>query len=139
MSGAGSSSAGELSLARRRSASSAGPSAMMTSLGGCSGRSLADREALGDQLDCARVGWVACAGFRLAAEVAYVRAGDRQLGVPEHGYVIVVWKAPPSAGPPLRPPIVAVGEDGSRLTGLNPGRHVDSLTWAAVEAALAGD
>lgn len=85
------------------------------------------------------VGWVACAGFRLAREVAYLQAGGRRIQVPRHGYAIVVWKAPPSPGSPARPPIVAAGEDGSRLTELSPRSHLDSLTWAAIEAASAED
>lgn len=135
--GGGSGGSGrELSLAGRPSASLAGPAAMLTPLGECSGRSLADREALGREPDFAHVGWVASAGFRCAAEVAYVLAGPRRIKVPGHGYVIVAWKAPPRSGPPRRPLVVAVAADGSRLTELGSGSYVDSLTWAAVEAAI---
>ena len=35
--------------------------------------------------------------------------------VPEHGYVIIVWKSPTAALPSARPRIAAVGRDGSVL------------------------
>jgi hypothetical protein len=57
--------------------------------------------------------------------------------VPGHGYVIVAWKAPPGSVPPRRPLVVSVAADGSRLTEFGSGSYVDSLTWAAVEAAIA--
>jgi hypothetical protein len=73
---------------------------MMTILSGSAGRSRADREARGRYPDdLAEVGWVACATFRVAAEVAHLQVGARQIKVPGHGYVIVAWKAPPSPGP----------------------------------------
>jgi hypothetical protein len=40
---------------------------------------------------------------------------------------------------PARPTVAAIGEDGSRLTELGPRDHLDSLTWAAVEAAIEGN
>ena len=132
--GGGSGGAGmKLLLAGRPSASRAGPASMMTSLGGSSVRSRADWEAQGPQRDLADVGWVACATFRVATEVAHLQVGARRIKVPRHGYVIVAWKAPPSSLPPLRPPIVAVGEDGSRLTELGPNDHLDRLSWAFLE------
>lgn len=68
--------------ARRPSASRAGPAAMMTSLSGCAGRSRSDREAQGDQRDLGRVDWVACAMFRVAAEVAHLEVGARRIKIP---------------------------------------------------------
>lgn len=124
----------KLLLAGRPSASRAGPASMMTILSGCAGRSRADREAQGRyQDDFAEVGWAACAMFRVAAEVAYLQVGARQIKVPGHGYVIVAWKAPPSPVSPPRPPIAAISEDGRRLTELGPNDHLDSLTWASLQ------
>jgi len=119
--------------AGRPSASRAGPASMMTSLSGCSGRSRADREAQGSRGDFASVGWVACAMFRVATEVAQLQVGTRRIEVPQHGHVIVAWKAPPSSVSPLRPPIAAVSGDGFKLTELSPNGHLDSLTWASLE------
>lgn len=137
--GAGGGRGRELSLAGRPSVSQAGSTAMMTAFSGCSGRSRADREGLSDHGDYTRVEWVTCAGFRLATEVACLQVGARQITVPPHGYVIVSWKAPPSPAEPARPPIAAIGADGSQLTELGSGNPLDSLTWAAIEAAIAGD
>jgi hypothetical protein len=132
--GGGSGSAGmKLLLAGRPSASRAGPASMMTSLGGSSVRSRADREAQGFQRDLADVGWVASARFRVATEVANLQVGARRIKVLRHGYVIVAWKARLPSSPPPRPPIVAVGENGSRLTELGPNDQLDSLTWASLE------
>ena len=129
---------GELLLTGRPSASRAGPASLMTSLSGCSVRSSADRAARGRPGDLADVGWVACAMFRVGVEVAYLQAGARRVEVPWHGYVVVAWKAPPVSDVPARPAVAAIGEDGSRLTGLGPRDYLDSLTWAAVEAAIEG-
>jgi hypothetical protein len=132
--GGGSRGAGtKLLLAGRPSASRVGSASVMTRRGGPSVRSRADRKAQDPQLGFARVGWVASAEFRVATEVAYLQVGARRIKVPQHGYVIVAWKAPPSSLPPRRPPIVAAGEDGSRLTELGPNDHLDSLSWASLE------
>jgi len=130
---------GELLLTGRPSASRAGPASLMTSLSGCSVRSSADRAARGRPGDFADVGWVACAMFRVGVEVAYLQAGARRVEVPWHGYVVVAWKASPVSEVPARPPVAAIGEDGSRITGLGPRDSLDSLTWAAVEAAIEGN
>lgn len=120
-------------LTSRPSASQAGPASMMTNLSGCSARSHAEREARDYQQDLAEVGWVACAMFRVAAEVVYLQVGTRLIKVPQHGHVIVAWKAPPSSVSPRRPPIAAVGGDGVNLTELGPDSHLDSLTWTSLE------
>lgn len=130
---------GNFLLTGRPSASRAGPASLMTSLSGCSVRSSADRDAQGRPGDFTDVGWVACAMFRAAAEVAYLQAGTRRIVVPWHGYVVVAWKAPPASEIPARPPVAAIGEDGSPLTELGPRDHLDRLTWAAVEAAIEGN
>jgi len=106
---------------------------MMTNLSGCSARSRAEREAQGYQRDLADVGWVACAMFRVAAEVVHLQVGTRLVKVPQHGHVIVAWKAPPSSVPPRRPPIAALSGNGAKLTDLSPNGHLDSLTWASLE------
>lgn len=123
----------ELPLTGRPSASRAGPASMMTSLSGSAGRSRSDREAQGAERGFDRVGWVACAMFRVATEIAHLQVAARRIEVPRHGYVIVVWKAPPSPVSPPRPPIAAISEDGRRLTELGPTEHLDSLTWASLE------
>lgn len=138
--GGGGGSGTELLQADRPSASQAVPASMITSLSGSAVRSRGDREAEGGRPDFTHVGWVACAMFRVAAEVHHLQADARQIKVPQHGYVIVVWKAPPATSGVLpRPPIVAVGEDGSRLSELHPNDHLDSHAWAAIQAAIEGD
>jgi len=137
--GGGSRTGSELLRAGRVSASRARPASMITSMSGCASRSCADREAQGGQQDFLHVGWVACALFRVAAEVQHLQAGARRITVPRHGYVLVAWKAGPGSDVPPRPPIVAVGEDGSRLSELGPNDHLDSYAWAGIEAAIGGD
>lgn len=137
--GGGGGSGSELLVAGRPSASQGGPASVITSMSGTASRSRADREAQGDRRDFSQVGWVACAMFRVAAEVEHLQAGARRITVPEHGYVIIAWKAPPASAFPPRPPIVAVGEDGSVLSELGPGDHLDSRAWADIDAALKGD
>jgi hypothetical protein len=137
--GGGSRTGSELLRAGRLPASRAGPASMITSMSGGASRSRADREAQGGQQDFLHAGWVACALFRVAAEVQQLQAGARRITVPEHGYVLVAWKAGPGSDVPPRPPIVAVGGDGSRLSGLGPGDHLDSCAWAGIEAAIGGD
>jgi hypothetical protein len=98
-------------------------------------RSRADREK-DTGLGVAGAGWVACAGFRLATEVGHLQVGARSIRVPGHGYVIVAWRSSPALA---RPPIVAVGKDGSRLSELGPNDSLDTLTWESVERALLDD
>jgi hypothetical protein len=83
---------------------------MLTSMSGCTSRSRADRQAQRGDPSLAYVGWVASERFRASAEVQYVQVGSRRVTVPEHGYVVVVWKAP-AAPEPAMPPIAAAGQD----------------------------
>jgi hypothetical protein len=136
--GAGGGSGSGVLRAARPSASQAGTASVITSMSGTASRSRAGREAQGDPWDLSQVGWVACAMFRVAAEVRHLQAGARRVTVPEHGYLVIAWKGPPAPLPP-RPPIVAVGEDGSVLSELGSGDHLDSRAWADIEAALGGD
>jgi hypothetical protein len=54
------------------------------------------------------------ARFRAAAEVDKIKAGNRLLTVPFHGYTVIVWQG-------RRPPAVtAIAADGSQLASLNP-------------------
>jgi hypothetical protein len=99
-------------------------------------RSLIDRERLAGGLGMAGAGWVACAGFRLAAEVGAASGQGRPIPVPGHGYAIVAWRSPPALA---RPPIVAVGKDGSQLSELGPHDFLDSLTREGIERALLAD
>jgi hypothetical protein len=134
--GGGSSSAREFSLAGRPSASVHGPTSLMRLMSSSAGRSRADREKDATGLGVAGTGWVACAGFRLATEVGHLQVGARSIPVPGHGYAIVAWRSSPALARPL---IVAVGNDGSRLSELGPNDSLDSLTWKSVERALLDD
>jgi hypothetical protein len=80
-----------------------------------------------------RDGIVGCDYLRVATEVEYIQAGKRRIHVPEHGYVVVVWKSVPTSLLSGRPRIVAVGRDGSVLTELSPGDYFDSLTLAILD------
>ena len=125
--------------AGRPPAGVAGPASMLTYLGGCGGRSRADRAAQGDQLDPSRAGWTAAATFRVATEVTHLQVGARRVEVPEHGHVVVAWKAPAADRPAdrlRRPPITALGADGAILSEFGPDDHLDTLTWAAIEKAV---
>ena len=134
--GGGGSSDLKFALAGRRPAAVTGPASMLTHMGGTAGRSRADREAQGDQLDPSRWGWVACAAFRVAAEVTCLQVGSRRVEVPAHGHVVVAWKAPPTHQRPPRPPITALGADGAILTELGPTGHLDTLSWTAIKKAI---
>jgi hypothetical protein len=123
----------------RPSAARDGQALMLTSMSGGSVRSRADRQALGEPGRFDLAGWVACAMFRAATEVTHLKVGTRLFLVPEHGYVIVAWKAPPSAVPPRRPPVAALGPDGAVLTELGPSQHIDTLSWAAIEQAISDE
>ena len=126
--GAGS-SARELPLAGRPSASVHGPSTMMRFLSSSASRSRAGPEQQ-------EAGWVSCASFRLATEVGQLQVAERSIPVPDHGYVIVGWRSPSARARPL---IVAVGKDGSRLSELGPDDFLDSLTWESVQRSLPDD
>ena len=119
----------------RPSAALAGQASMLTHLGGTAGRSRADLDAQGDQRAPSRAGWVAGATFRVATEVTHLQVGARRVEVPEHGHVIVAWKAPPAENPG-RPPVTALSADGAILSELGPDMHLDSLSWAAIEKAI---
>jgi hypothetical protein len=134
--GGGSSSAQEFSLDRRPSASVHGPASMLKLVSSSACRSRIDRERLAGGLGVASAGWVACAGFRVAAEVGHLQAGERVIPVAGHGYAIVAWRSPPAL---TRPPIVAVGNNGSRLSELGPHDSLDSLSWESIEQALLDD
>jgi hypothetical protein len=78
-------------------------------------------------------GWVAYAGFRLAAEAETLQLGERLIRIPDHGYVIAAWR---SLAADVRPPIAALRKDGSPLTVIGPNEHVDSLSWENILTAL---
>jgi hypothetical protein len=132
--GGSGSNSGKFAPAGRRSSAVTGPGSMLTHLGTGAGRSSADREAHGDQLDPSRAGWIGATTFRAAAEITHLQVGTRQIEVPEHGHVVVVWKAPPTWRA-RRPPIAALGADGSTLSELGPDSHLDTLSWAAISEA----
>ena len=131
--GAASGSARELQLMGRPSAAVNGPATMMTLLAGTASRSWADREKQPEGLELAGAGWVASAGFRLAAEARHLQAGSRMIPVPGHGYVIAAWRSPPVRA---RPAFAALGQDGARLSELGPDDTLDSLTWEDIHRTL---
>jgi hypothetical protein len=98
-------------------------------------RSRLDREgAAGGHRDSAgSTGWVAYAGFRLAAEAETLQIGERLIRIPDHGYVIAAWRSPAAD---VRPPIAALRKDGSPLTVIGPNEHLDSLSWKNIRTAL---
>lgn len=134
--GGGSSSAREISLDRRPEAPASGPASMMRLVSSSASRSRIDRERPAGGLRAAEAGWVACAGFRVAAEVAHLQAAGRSIPVPGHGYVIVAWRSPPAL---TRPLIAAVSNNRSVLSELGPHDLLDSLSWESIEQALADD
>jgi hypothetical protein len=134
--GASGGSGREFSLAGRPSASVDGPTTMLRLLNSSAARSRTDRQRQVGGLGMAGAGWVACAGFRLAAEVGHLQVGGRSIPVPGHGYAVAAWRSPPAL---TRPVVVAVGKDGSRLSELGPAGSLDSLTWKSIERALLED
>jgi hypothetical protein len=109
---------------------------MLTLVSSSASRSWIDRERLAGGLGVAGAGWVACAGFRVAAEAGHLQAGERVIPVARHGYAIVAWRSPPAL---TRPLIVALGDNGSRLSELGPHGSLDSLSWESIEQALLDD
>jgi hypothetical protein len=103
---------------------------MMRLVSSSASRSRSDRQQLTGGV--AEVGWVACAGFRVATEVAHLQASGRLIPVPRHGYAIVAWKSPAAL---TRRSIAAIGKDGSRLSQLGPQGSVDSLSWEYIQQA----
>ena len=128
-------SASDFEPTGRRAAAVAGPASMLTFLGSTGGRSRAERAAQGYEIDPSLAGWVACATFRVAREVSYLQVGARQVEVPEHGHVVVAWKAP-ATWRPRRPPIKALGANGEILSELGTDDHLDALSRIAIEKAI---
>ena len=140
--GSGSGQEERFSAADRPSGARAGPASMMTCGGSTSVRSLKKRQeqrtagaatGAAGPASVAEAGWVACAQFRVAAEIETLQIGERRISVPAHGYVLAVWKAPPSLDIPSRPRIEALRRDGSAVTRFEPGAHLDSLSLAAID------
>jgi hypothetical protein len=78
-------------------------------------------------------GWVAYAGFRVAAEAEALQLGERLIRIPDHGYVIAAWRSPAAD---VWPSIAALRKDGSPLTVIGPNEHIDSLSWKGILTAL---
>ena len=75
------------------------------------------------------VGFVASFCLRAADVVEHVVVEGRRIDVPDHGRLVVVWKAPPSQhGPIARPPVVAFDALGRRLAVLEPLSPFDDVT-----------
>jgi hypothetical protein len=99
--GGGTTSARQISLDPRPAAPASGPASMIRLVSSSASRSRIDRERLADGLGAAGAGWVACAGFRVAAEVGHLQTAGRSIPVLDHGYAIVGWRSPPTLTRPL--------------------------------------
>lgn len=84
----------------------------------------------------AAASWVSCEAFRVAAEIVELRAGERHLKVPGHGYAIVAWVSPGSYPPSRRPRIAGLDSTENVLTEIHSNEYVDSATIAYVESCL---
>jgi hypothetical protein len=123
----------DLSPTRRPSAAGAPASAIELLTSGSS-RSLLDRERqVAGHGDVADVGWVACAGFRVAAGSEALEVGERLIRVPDHGYVVVAWRSPATL---VRPTMRALRKDGSPLAVIRPNEHMDDLGWKSILTVL---
>ena len=78
------------------------------------------------------VGFVASFSLRAADVVDHVVVEGRTIAVPDHGRLVVVWKAPPTRhGPTARPAVVAFDALGRRLAVLEPLSLFDDVTGIA--------
>ncbi len=111
---------GEHFPADRVSASILGHAHLLQQAGNCSGRAPRPHD------------WVGCTALRVASEVARIRVGHREVPVPDHGYLIVVWTGSPARVSRGRPRIVALDGEGNALTELGSGNYLDSATLAAI-------
>jgi hypothetical protein len=59
------------------------------------------------------VPWVGYDELRVAAGVDHLLLGERRIAVPENGSLIVVWTSRSTRHGGVRPPLVALGHDGS--------------------------
>lgn len=96
-----------------------GPTHLLQQIGNCAGRARWQR------------GWIGCTALRVSVEVARIQVGQREVPVPAHGYLIVVWKGSPVLASRGRPRIVALDSGGTALTELGPGSYLDSATLTA--------
>jgi hypothetical protein len=129
--GAGSAPDGRLPAdAGRPAAGRPGQVGMIELLGGAGGLSHADCLRLRDPALFVNASWVGANQLQVAAEVEHVLVGGRRVGVPRNGNLVVVWRAPSGGRMGTRPPIVAVGRDGSELSRLAPHGSLDSYTWS---------
>jgi hypothetical protein len=124
-----------LLLIGRPSAASGPAKAIELSIGGSSRSRLGkNSQAAASHTDVAgRADWIACAGFRVAADAETLQVGERLINVPDHGYVVVAWRSPDRLA---RPPISALRKDGSPLATIGPNEHLDSLGWKSVLTVL---
>lgn len=75
------------------------------------------------------VGFAASFCLRAADIVDHVVVEGRDMPVPDHGRLVVAWKAPPSQhGPIARPPVVAFDAEGRRVAVLEPLSPFDDVT-----------
>jgi len=81
----------------------------------------------------ADVGWLACETFRVASEVEYLRVGERHVSCPNRAISSSRGDRRLDTAPSARPAIAAVARDGSVLSEIGPGDHLDSLTLASLE------
>lgn len=76
--------------------------------------------------------WIGCTALRVATEVTRVRVSGREIAVPGHGHVVVVWKVRGAVPHLVRPQITALDGSGRVLTELGLGSYLDSATLAAI-------
>lgn len=84
-------------------------------------------------------GFVASFCLRAADIVDRVAVEGRDIPVPDHGRLVVAWKAAPSRfGPIARPPVVAFDAQGRRVAALEPLSPFDDVTMQALTELGAG-
>ncbi|MEY9854771.1 hypothetical protein ABH935_000368 [Catenulispora sp. GAS73] len=79
------------------------------------------------------VGFVATFSLRAADVVDHVVVDGRTIAVPDHGRLVVVWKASATPyGPTARPVVVAFDALGRKLAVLEPLSPFDDVTMRAI-------
>jgi IstB-like ATP binding protein len=132
--GGGSTSGGD--VAAERSAAGQPRQVGVIELGGSSGGASAAWRLQHRDRSVVEAPWVGASEVQAAAEVDHLLIGERrrQVQMPEHGRLIVVWKSRSTGAGGVRPLIVAIGHDGSELSRIGPHDSMDSYTWAKVSS-----
>ncbi|OKI00741.1 hypothetical protein A6A06_17530 [Streptomyces sp. CB02923] len=127
---------------RRLRAGEPGQTGMVEILGSTTTLSRAGRAALDVPVPPCPAPMIGALELQVAAEVDHLLFGDRRVGVPSPGFLVVVWRFPPPAGPAppagalsgsaTWPPIRCLAADGSLLSELAPLDSLDSYTWQRI-------